>query len=262
MALSARRPLLASVGRRFDMRELWRVGLWGIGAATAVTLAAFAAVSSAGTQRIVLAVAQIRGMAGAPPTQTARVNDRDEVRRLAESVRVLAADRDRLLARIDTLERSVDDMTGSITRQTDSAARQTEPPAAARPAETSSSATATVNVPVPRPAPLPPQTQPATAPLEATTARAEFGIDLGGASSINGLRGLWAAAKSRYGAALDGLRPIISLRETGRPGGVELRLVAGPFSNAASAARVCGTIAGSGALCQPALFDGQRLEPR
>ena len=269
MAFSARRPMLASVGRRFDMRELWRVGLWGVAAVAAVTMAVAAAASTQGKQRIVLAYMQIRGLADASPPQTARTADRDELRRLAETVRVLTGDRDRVLARISTLERNVDDMTGSITRQTDSAARQTDavPPSATpgtppTPAQPPSSATSTVNVPVPRPAPLPPQTQPASTPSDAPAARTEFGIDLGGANSVDGLRRLWAAAQNRYGVALDGLRPIISLREAPRPGGVELRLVAGPFNNAASAARVCATIAGSGALCQPALFEGQRLAPR
>ena len=278
MAFSAHRPTLASMGRRFDMRELWRVGLWGIAAVLAVTVAVAAAASTQGKQRIALAYMQMRGMADASPAQTARATDRDEFRRLAETVRVLTADRDRLLARIGSLERNIDDMTGSITRQPDSSARQTDavPPSAvprpppaqlqpsptSRPAEAPSNATSSVNVPVPRPAPLSPQIQATGVPSDMTAARTEFGIDLGGASSVDGLRRLWAAAQSRYGAALDGLRPIISLREAARPGGVELRLVAGPFNNAASAARVCAAIANSGALCQPTLFDGQRLAPR
>ena len=45
----------------------------------------------------------------------------------------------------------------------------------------------------------------------------------------------------------------------GRPGSVELRLVVGPLGNAAAAARLCSVIAGTGSLCQPAMFDGQRL---
>ena len=44
----------------------WRVGLWGVAAACAVTLAAFAATSHIGTQRIVLAVNQARGTADPP----------------------------------------------------------------------------------------------------------------------------------------------------------------------------------------------------
>jgi hypothetical protein len=52
------------------------------------------------------------------------------------------------------------------------------------------------------------------------------------------------------------------VRESARPGGVELRLVAGPIANAASAARLCATLAAAGATCQPATFDGQRLAMR
>ncbi len=281
MAKSAGRLALAS-GRRFDMRELWRVGLWGIGAVVAVMLAVFAAVSTAGKQRMALASAQIRGTADSSSTPTARTAERDEVRRLAETVRVLAADRDRLLMRIGTLERHVDDVTGSIARrtdpignETDTIGRQTDAmspsapagppqgqPLTPRPAEAPPNTTATVTVPVPRPAPIAPPNQTANAPANAAASRSEFGIDLGGAPTINGLRALWTAASNRHSNALEGLRPIVSLRETARPGGIELRLVAGPFGNAASAARVCAVITSAGALCQPTLFEGQRLAPR
>ena len=42
--------------------------------------------------------------------------DAREGRRLAETVRALAADRERLLARVATLEQSIDGITGSIAR--------------------------------------------------------------------------------------------------------------------------------------------------
>ena len=51
----------------------------------------------------------------------------------------------------------------------------------------------------------------------------------------------------------------MTVRESTRPGGVELRLVAGPLANASLAARLCGAFANTGAACQPAVFDGQRL---
>ena len=64
---------------------------------------------------------------------------------------------------------------------------------------------------------------------------------------------------------IDGLRPVVSIRDGARPGEVELRLVAGPLPNAGLAARLCNSLAALGLVCQPALFDGQRLacaEPR
>src|SRR5262249_31771512 len=154
-----------------------------------------------------------------------------------ETVRMLSADRDRLVARIGLLERNVNDMTGSIV------ARRPEPAPAVQPdtpnttpAITEPTPVVVTTVPVPRPSPLPPQTQPspsppapetATAKPEPATGKPEFGIDLGAASTVEGLRVLWAAARGRHGALLEGLRPVVSVREVARPGGMELRLVAG-----------------------------------
>jgi cell division septation protein DedD len=105
-----------------------------------------------------------------------------------------------------------------------------------------------------------PQTPAAATDNPAT--RTEFGIDLGAAANVEGLRALWNAAKAKHGGLLEGLRPLMVVRESARPGGVELRLVAGPIANAASAARLCATLAAAGATCQPATFDGQRLAMR
>ena len=52
------------------------------------------------------------------------------------------------------------------------------------------------------------------------------------------------------------------MRERPRAGGIELRLIAGPIPNAATAARLCGAMTAAGAICAPALFDGQRLAGR
>jgi hypothetical protein len=90
----------------------------------------------------------------------------------------------------------------------------------------------------------------------------EFGLDIGGAGSIAGLRTLWATALRRHASQLEGLEPIVHMRERPKPAGPELRLVAGPIANAATAARLCAAIAAAGALCQPALYDGQRLALR
>jgi hypothetical protein len=113
---------------------------------------------------------------------------------------------------------------------------------------------------MPRDAPLASQAVPAA---DAAVNKTEFGIDIGRAATIEGLRALWTVASRRHANLLEGLRPIVHLRENNRrPGNVELRLVAGPLSNAATAARLCAAMAAGGAACQPALFDGQRLATR
>ena len=73
--------------------------------------------------------------------------------------------------------------------------------------------------------------------------------------------GIGASAKGTHGTLFDGLRPVISVRD-GKPGGAELRLVAGPLSNASAAAKICASLAASGWTCRPAVFDGQRLAIR
>jgi hypothetical protein len=99
-----------------------------------------------------------------------------------------------------------------------------------------------------------------TPPPKVEVQRTEFGVDLGGANSLGGLRALWRGLlKSRSNAALTGLRPIIVIRE-GRNGlGMQLRLVAGPFSDAAAAAKICAGLIENDRSCETAVFDGQRL---
>jgi hypothetical protein len=90
--------------------------------------------------------------------------------------------------------------------------------------------------------------------------RTEFGVDVGGANSIPGLRALWRGLlKSRSNAALTALRPIIVVRESATGLGMQLRLVAGPLSDAAAAAKICATMVESDRACETAVFDGQRL---
>jgi hypothetical protein len=93
---------------------------------------------------------------------------------------------------------------------------------------------------------------------ETPALRTEFGVDLGGASSVDGLRALWRAVLASNGPTLSALRPIIVVKERNGPG-MQLRLVAGPLSDAAAAARICAILAESQRVCETSVFDGQRL---
>ena len=97
------------------------------------------------------------------------------------------------------------------------------------------------------------------APTEVATpvARTEFGVDIGTANSIDGLRALWHGLSRT--PALNGLRPIIVVRERSNGLGMQLRLVAGPLTDAAAAARICATLAEGKRTCETSVFDGQRL---
>jgi hypothetical protein len=90
--------------------------------------------------------------------------------------------------------------------------------------------------------------------------RTEFGVDVGGANSLPGLRALWRGLlKSRSNAALTTLRPIIVIKEGSNGLGMQLRLVAGPISDAAAAAKICAGMIENDRSCATAVFEGQRL---
>jgi hypothetical protein len=274
-----------------DYRGLMRLAAWGGAACIALVLAAIALRSESGSQRLALA------FSGAPPAQVnsealARARTAEDMRRIAEGVRNLAADRDRLLARVTVLERNLEDVTGSI-------ARAGEPRADANPASSPLPATtsigaltgpttlATAATAASPPAAALPSSDPArearialpkgAAPPQPTVASAgandldiagsigtktEFGVDIGGGSNLDALRDLWNAARTNHAGALQGLRPIVGVREGTRPGTIQLRLIAGPLGNAGTAAKICATLAAGGWSCKPAPFDGQKLSVR
>ncbi|MFL5105617.1 MAG: hypothetical protein ACJ8DX_05910 [Xanthobacteraceae bacterium] len=268
-----------------------RFFVWAGLAAIAVGSVALAAQTQTGAERLArlaghrMAVASpIQPKAAAPPALAARPAEDIEQRRLAESIRVLAADRDRLLARLEALERNLD-LTASIPRESAAAAPPPTP--------------ATADAPLPSNWSLVPSTMPqgagvpaaavsgANAPaagaggaatrhdargatglvadeqaVESVATKTEFAIDIGGDSTFEGLRALWSSLKSRHAALFNGLRPVVAVREGAKPGALELRLVIGPLSNAGTAARLCATLTASGLPCQPTVFDGQRFALR
>jgi hypothetical protein len=259
--------------------QLVRLGVW-VGVATvAVVAAVLAARTESGVRRIASLISPeahepVRGAKGPTPSLAIRQADQEaEQRRLSEAIRLLAADRDRLLARVNTLERNVEDVTGSIGNAP--AARvapqsalpviaASPPPATSEPPKATAPRAAAAPVPAPQPAPARVSaghlaTGVGTPASESVATKTEFGIDLGGNGSIEGLKTLWSNLKSHQPTMLEGLRPVIAIRDGQRPGSVELRLIAGPIANANVAARLCAAFAAAGQVCQPAVFDGQKL---
>src|SRR5882757_149230 len=108
-------------------------------------------------------------------------------------------------------------------------------------------------------APAAPEPALSKAPPEIAVQRTEFGVDLGGANSIEGLRGLWRALLKSNAAAIASLRPIIVVKERNNGLAMQLRLVAGPLSDAAAAAKICAALIESERPCETSVFDGQRL---
>lgn len=249
-----------------DLAALVRLGLWGSGATAALLLVALATGTDTGHRRLAQAYATLGGqpqVASAPSPQGASGREREletETRRLGESLRNLAEDRDRLLARMTALERNYEDVTGSIGRLTSVAKPPAEPATLAPvtpPAETPAAA---VMTPAPAGRGTPPAVTPAD-PAEAVSVRTEFGVDLGGGPTVASLRTAWNQIRRNHAVLLDGLRPLVAVRD-GRNNQAELRLVIGPLTNAAAAAKLCAALAGAGLSCQPTTFDGQRLALR
>jgi hypothetical protein len=96
-------------------------------------------------------------------------------------------------------------------------------------------------------------------PAPGPVAHTDFGVDLGSARSIKGLRALWRSALKSEAKELTSLHPIIALKERSNGGSVQMRLVAGPLADAAAAAKICAVLSENGRTCEIAVFDGQRL---
>jgi hypothetical protein len=252
------------------VRRAWRLGGWSAIALLCVAVAVVSAYTETGARRLAAGDAPLRPSA-APPS----ISD-NESRRLTEAVRALSADRDRLAARVSALERNLDDVTGSIPNRTGPergaphpAASPLPPTLAPAPPPSAMAPPAVVVAPAPvrPPPPAPVISRPPASPSIAadpaatgsTATRTEFGIDLGTAATVEGLRNLWTAIKGTQAPLLEGLRPVVAVRDGTKPGALELRLVAGPLANAGVAARLCAALADAGLTCAPAVFDGQRL---
>ncbi len=243
--------------RRRDMRALWRLSAWGCGAAVALAALAITTQTEGGSERLALAFSP----GNSPPLavemadlKRRALEKEAETKRLEGQVSILAADRDRLTTRLAGIERNLDDMTGSIKRQAALAAPPLSP--LAMPA-ISAPAPATEQVP------LPPVRTAATSTSDGSAerpAKSEFGIDLGGASSMDILNARWTAVKANFGPLLTGLRPLAA-HDT-QPGSKGYRLLVGPVANPAAGMQLCARFAAARITCRTAKFDGEQLAQR
>jgi hypothetical protein len=284
--------------RTFDMGSLRRLAVWGGSAAVALLVAVLAGYSDANSRRLMAADAQTTGTPAAQLASRLPEIDA-QMQRLAGVADGLAADRELLMARIATLERNLEDVTGAIKREGgDSSGQMSAAPPAPSPTAVVP-APAPTDLPKepikevvkeatmpPAPASLPgplsliPAAQPSGGaeaqpappervasvssvrsddPAEAEPLKIELGVDVGGAVNFNGLRVLWTSTKGRHGDLLEGLHPVVAVRENSRTKNAELRLVVGPLANIEGAARLCASLSAGRRYCQPVAFEGQRL---
>lgn len=107
---------------------------------------------------------------------------------------------------------------------------------------------------------IPPDPATSDLPSAGVVRRTQFGVDLGTAKSIEGLRAVWRGAIKTNAQHLASLQPIIVVKERTDGLGMQLRLVAGPLEDAAEAAKICaGLLTESNRACETSIYEGQRL---
>jgi hypothetical protein len=270
MAIEVGPPLLDLTEgrkRRRDMRTLWRLSAWGCAAAVALAALAITTQTEGGSERLALALSPSKApvIAADVADLKRRAAEKDaETTRLETQVLTLAADRERVAGRLASLEHSLADVTGTIKRQAAGTAPVLSPlampAAAAAPAASPSGAAAISAAPAAEQVPLPPVRMATASEPPAEPPKAEFGIDLGGASTLDVLGARWAAVKANFGPLLTGMRPLAA--HDPRPGSAAFRLLVGPLANPAAAMQLCTRFAAARVTCRPAKFDGEQLAQR
>jgi hypothetical protein len=276
-------PRKVSAIKVFPMPSGWRLAIWGTAAAAALLLALLASWSEIGAQRATAHSSPNAGsIAVAPPQQATPaapqpLDAQAETQRLAEALRGLTADNEQIKSRLCKVERNIDDLTGSVARQIEAAksavgnpssrswADKTAPESAMPPVvapEVTPVVPGQASVAAPTPDPM---TNELMAPVQwpsetaATAAPSQYGVDIGGALSIETLNARWAVIRLAHPQLFAGLQPVIALRQIVRAKRVELRLVAGPLRSAEAAAQLCAALAPFRLFCEPTHFAGQRL---
>ncbi|MFZ1196552.1 MAG: hypothetical protein WAN49_14130, partial [Pseudolabrys sp.] len=228
MATERTQPELASRDDRRRRRELnslfWLCGWGGVTAFALIALTITSQTETANERlRRIFASGETSAIAGMPP-RVAQLES--ETQLLVAQVRALTTERDRLSGRIALLESSIDDMSGAIKKQAAATAAvlaarvnppTTSPTVTSTPIATNPPTinadrdTTTASIP---PNPTPKTDTPALAtpmpPARIANASAidieqpasrqsEFGMDLGGGVTIEGVRQRWTTVKANFG---------------------------------------------------------------
>ena len=270
-SVAAKRP---SVGQN-PWQGLWRQAGWGLAAATALGIAVLGSRDDDAPQRFAALFSSLRSQ-----EQAARSFDAETAaRQLAQAVRSLADDRDKLATRLNALDHEMRDMSGAIKQQIETAkseaiktAKQAPPWPESAPPVPMTLADVAVMVKTVSPAPAgaaePPSPSVATsatntdeqAPPDTTASLGQaYGADLGTASTMKTLHHRWASLRAAHPQLFEGIQPVVSVKQNPRTGRTELHLIVGPYANAETAAQFCDFVVPYHVNCQPAMFDGSRL---
>ena len=279
-------PRTVVAPRRYIMASLWRQAGWGLAAVAAVFVAVLSSRDELAMQRASALLVSLNVLPAPAPKH--QFDAEAAARQLAQAVRSLVDDRDRLATRLATLERDMEDMTGSVKKQIEAvkAARSEPPPwpdtappvpmtpadvavmvktvspaaAAAAAADPPSSTKPDVEAVAEQPSSSAPAVAVSAAPADAAQpAATPYGADIATASTMKALHIRWKWLRSAHPAIFDGLQPLVSVKQNPHTNRTELHLVVGPYSNAEAATQFCDFIVPYHLTCQPAMFDGSRL---
>ncbi|MBX9710746.1 MAG: hypothetical protein K2X60_06910, partial [Xanthobacteraceae bacterium] len=234
----------------FDRRVLWRLGTWAACTVGTLVVAVLAAQSSTTLRRERTAYAELTRQA--QQIQWIAKESQDETRRLAAAVDTLNNDRDRLYSRVTVMEQGLDSVTGSINKQASTSPPPSSAPPSSATTSSAGTATPPSMSPPPVSAPMAildpapvsdkngdqkaaniqksADTQDASKNADVTASitalsdmrevaaskpvqRTDFGVDIGTANSVEGLRALWRGALTSQNTVLGGLQPIIVVKE-------------------------------------------------
>jgi hypothetical protein len=97
----------------------------------------------------------------------------------------------------------------------------------------------------------------ASAGPEAAASTNEFGLDLGSASTLDGVQQRWTIVKANFGPLLSNLHPLAAPER--RQGKTGYRLVVGPLPNSPAATGLCAHFNAAHTLAAPSGLRANRL---
>lgn len=283
------KPRMRRAGRGRSIRI---AAIWGTMAAASVVALVHSAMSEAGRARVAL-LFEPRAIAVADRDLQADIaRMTNEITRLRSETRLLALEKEAMQIKMAALESEIGPLTGSIPDaariEVEAAAEELSaaipthgdlsaidsPAGNQQPADGRSADDIEVGF---RPLPLDVRTDdPAAAPsqgdihqelvsmahpaarnLPTEISRTRFAVEIGSAETMSEVRELWRRLSRENRPLIGGLDPAVAIAE--QDGALKLRLLAGPFQNAADAIQLCALMVGRGVDCRAVPSQGQHL---
>lgn len=269
-------------------RSIRIAAIWGTMAAASVAALVHSATSETGRARVAM-LFEPRMVASDRDLEADIARMANEITRLRSETRLLALEKEALQIKMAALESEIGPLTGSLP----DAARAAGAPAEPSPASAPHAEQAAGEPPAPavhdadadggdvqvgfQPLPLdiksddpaasPSQVDiheelvrlahPAARNLPTEISRTRFAVEIGSGATMNEIRELWRRLSRENRPLIGGLEPAVALAE--QDGGLKLRLLAGPFQNAADAIQLCALLVGRGVDCRAVPSQGQQL---